>query len=331
MKLTAAQVAGEVIRQGGRGDGVVTAVAIVGRETGGTFDTRAFRPASRNPAGGNDRGGWQFNDKYHPDVSDADAYDFKRATAHAARKSAGFTDFGVWDIGPNAYSGRDKLPELMASRHWSVARVAAANPDMRPLPADAGGSSAATMTPGETAFLREWDYDGDGKLTTPDVEARAAALGLGEWPYGVPMAHQVDILRAVDDSIRDGALQSGWLAEVKDSVGLAASSSLTPGYRAVTAQAIASGGISGGIDGFDIGGLIGTVQDAAGILPNPLEPLAAIAAAVTKLIGILTSAEWWRRIGIAVLGGLMIAGAIALTVGQATPVGAVAKGLRSQS
>lgn len=75
--------------------GVITGTAIVYRESGGKI--RAFRDKTKNPAGGNDRGIWQFNDKYHPDVTDAIAYDPVAATKAAYAKSGGFTHFKPWD------------------------------------------------------------------------------------------------------------------------------------------------------------------------------------------------------------------------------------------
>ena len=75
--------------------GVIKGTAIVMRESGG--NVKAFRPASKNPAGGNDRGIWQWNDKWNPEISDADAYDPVKATEWAYKKSGGFTHFKPWD------------------------------------------------------------------------------------------------------------------------------------------------------------------------------------------------------------------------------------------
>lgn len=84
-------------KRNGNGDlwGVIKGTAIVMRESGG--NTRAFRPASKNPNGGNDRGLWQWNDKWHPDISDTDAYNPVKATQWAYRKSGGFKEFEPWD------------------------------------------------------------------------------------------------------------------------------------------------------------------------------------------------------------------------------------------
>lgn len=76
-----------------------TAVAI--RESGG--DTAAYRDASKNKNGGNDRGLYQINSKWHPEVSDATAYDPVLATAAAYTISidketgVGFKNWEAWD------------------------------------------------------------------------------------------------------------------------------------------------------------------------------------------------------------------------------------------
>jgi hypothetical protein len=80
---------------------------IVLRESGG--NAKAFRPASQNPAGGNDRGWWQFNSKAFPDVSDLTAYDPVASTAKAWAVSNGFVDWQPWSTSrdPEFKSNRD--------------------------------------------------------------------------------------------------------------------------------------------------------------------------------------------------------------------------------
>ena len=53
MIYTPEQVAGAIVRNGGRGDGVVIGTAIVGRETGGTYDSASLNP---NDSGSPSRG-----------------------------------------------------------------------------------------------------------------------------------------------------------------------------------------------------------------------------------------------------------------------------------
>lgn len=323
MILTPEQVAGLIVNNGGRGDGVVTGVAIVGRETGGTFDTRAFRPASANPGGGNDRGMWQWNDKAHPEITDADAYDPQRATAWAARKSAGFTDFGPWDIGPNAYSGDDKLPELQASAHWTRARAAAANPDRSALPlgpAAPGGPTttgewvdiiAPGATPGERETLLRWGVRENGwRLNEPEDDPANDSAIEHDWADAI-----VDV--AAEYVNRDGTIRSGWLNAAKRAAGMSPTVVMVPGgdldrmlQWTMSARQNRYGGPSPSL----LDQLIGMTEGGPppGVIGGALTAVDAIAGGVGKLIGILTNPDWWKRIGIAVLGGLLIVAAIAL-------------------
>lgn len=67
-----------------------------------------------NTDGSIDRGIWQINDKAHPDVSDATAYDPILSTKAALSISKGGTDYGPWSTFTNgAYE-----------KHLEAARVA---------------------------------------------------------------------------------------------------------------------------------------------------------------------------------------------------------------
>ncbi len=118
--LTPEEIAWLVLDAGWTGDNAATAVAIVLAESGGK--TNAYRPASANPRGGNDRGLWQINDKAHPALSDQDAYWPPTATAYAYglwQRSG----WGPWNYGPRAYTGRPRT-DLNITR----GRQAIANP-----------------------------------------------------------------------------------------------------------------------------------------------------------------------------------------------------------
>jgi len=66
----------------------VVAVAVEWAEAGGNTDVRHV-----NPDGSIDRGLWQFNSRFHPEVSDAQAFDANASTDAAYRISFGGT---VW-------------------------------------------------------------------------------------------------------------------------------------------------------------------------------------------------------------------------------------------
>ena len=67
-----------------------TAVAVILGESGGD-------PAATNREPGNvDRGLWQISSKWHPEVTDEQAYDVQASTTAALRISSGGADFNAW-------------------------------------------------------------------------------------------------------------------------------------------------------------------------------------------------------------------------------------------
>lgn len=73
------------------------------------------------------------------------------------------------------------------------------------------------------------------------------------------------------------------------------------------------------------GGKIGTAVDAV------VSPFAGLVGGLGRILAALTSATWWRRIGIGAAGVALIIGAVALanrnTIAKATPAGAAASAL----
>lgn len=189
------------------------ATAIVMAESGG--DTTAYRPPSRNPLGGEDRGLWQINSKAHPDVSDADAYNPWTATRHAFRMSDGFIDFGAWNVGPNSY-GRDRTATLGMAR----ARAAVAAPvDARPKLTGGGVQTPIPGTPVGTDFDRATD-------------AALGAIGSAlEWPMLL-----ADVLRRLLDAAlwRRIGIGAAGVAVIAGAVILAARSSIIPTLKGGT-------------------------------------------------------------------------------------------------
>lgn len=70
----------------------VTATAVVLGESGG--DPRAV---NRNSDGSLDRGLWQINSRWHPNVTEAQAFSLDYSTRYALTLSKGGTDFGPWN------------------------------------------------------------------------------------------------------------------------------------------------------------------------------------------------------------------------------------------
>lgn len=86
-----------------------TALSVIAAESGRD-------PAARhvNDDGSVDRGLWQINNRAHPDVTDAQAYDPVEATKAAFRISSGGTRFAPWA----AFTNGAYKP------HWEAAKVA---------------------------------------------------------------------------------------------------------------------------------------------------------------------------------------------------------------
>ncbi len=79
------------------GQGLRLAVAVGLAESGGNPTARGPNPPTPGcPAGSVDRGGWQLNNCYHPEVTDACADDLACAGAATYRISVGGSDWSAW-------------------------------------------------------------------------------------------------------------------------------------------------------------------------------------------------------------------------------------------
>lgn len=97
-RLTAAQIAGYASAAGFRGNALRNAVAVALAESGGNptaVGTNSDRWHSR------DRGLWQINDHWHPEVSDAQAFNPASAAAAAYRISKAGTTWTAWSTWNN--------------------------------------------------------------------------------------------------------------------------------------------------------------------------------------------------------------------------------------
>ena len=90
MNLTAAELV-SLAEGAGTGGDPSTAAAVALAESGG--DPAAI---GRNQDGSRDRGLWQINDRFHPDVTDACAFDPACNARSAYAISSGWTDFSPW-------------------------------------------------------------------------------------------------------------------------------------------------------------------------------------------------------------------------------------------
>lgn len=134
--LAPQQIASAAYAAGFRGDGLVWAVAVAEAESGGDTTAR-----NRNTDGSVDRGLWQFNSRWHPEVTDAMADDPGQAAKAAYRVSAGGRSWGQWSTYGNG----------AAARQLGAAKLAAAA-------VGDGSGGGSTVTPAD------WSLPGVGDL-----------------------------------------------------------------------------------------------------------------------------------------------------------------------
>ena len=107
-------IAAEDIKRGGDNkQGRLLMTGIVLRESGG--NTAIVNTAGNDPPGSRDRGLFQWNDHWNPDVSDMEAFDPQLATAIAWEKSNGYKNFQPW-LGGNANAGEWWSPVIISPK-----------------------------------------------------------------------------------------------------------------------------------------------------------------------------------------------------------------------
>lgn len=147
----AAATAGAAYRAGFRGEGLVVAIAVAAAESGYRDEAVGTNPPTAGcPAGSRDRGRWQINDCYHPEVTDACAADVDCAAVAAYRISSGGA---VWTPWTTFREGRH-LP------HEPTARAAAAAAPLAGVAAVAGNALPLPRDRLSLAVLRSPHWDG---------------------------------------------------------------------------------------------------------------------------------------------------------------------------
>jgi len=131
---------------GFRGLALWTAVAVGLAESGGNpAATRPNPPTPGCPGGSVDRGPWQLNDCYHPEVPDRCAYQLACAAAATYRISADGTDWTTWtSFTTGAYQAE------LDTADKAVAALAASRAD--------GGIPPGFGTPGPCGLAPAADY-----------------------------------------------------------------------------------------------------------------------------------------------------------------------------
>lgn len=156
--LTPAQIAAVANGAGFSGDSLVWAVAVALAESGGRTDAVGV-----NADGSRDRGLWQINNKWHPDVTDAMAFDPAQAAAAAYRISKSGTSWSPWAAYTNG----------AAAGHLSRARVAVAQ---------TGDGAPAEQATGGPAALGPVDVVGAlGSLAKSAAAIASTWIKAAEW------------------------------------------------------------------------------------------------------------------------------------------------------
>jgi hypothetical protein len=128
------------------GQGLRLAVAVGLAESGGNPTTRNLNPPTPGcPAGSTDRGAWQLNNCYHPEVSDGCADDLACAAAATYRISAAGSDWHQW----TTYTSGAYQAQLAAADQ-ALATLAA--------PSANGGIPPGYGTPGPCGLSPAADY-----------------------------------------------------------------------------------------------------------------------------------------------------------------------------
>ncbi len=187
------------------GQGLRLAVAVGLAESGGNPTARGANPPTPGcPAGSTDRGAWQLNTCYHPEVSGACADDLACAARQTYRISAGGGEWREW----TTYTSGAYLAQLAAADQAIAVLV---------VPSAAGGIPPGYGTPGPCGLSPATDYArhlviwlfgitniGGCALFTGHVE------NSDHYPDANGQAHAIDVMVGTNTAL--GWQVAGWAA-----------------------------------------------------------------------------------------------------------------------
>jgi Lysozyme like domain len=200
----AAGLAVAAAQAGFAGQGLRLAVAVGLAESGGDPTARGLNPPTPGcPAGSTDRGAWQLNNCYHPEVSDACADDLACAAQGTYRISSAGSDWRAW----TTYTSGAYQAQLAAADQ-ALATLAAAGV--------AGGIPPGYGTPGPCGLSPATDYA--KRLVTwlfgiTDIGTCALFSGHVENSDHYPVngqAHAIDVMVGTNTAL--GWRVAGWAA-----------------------------------------------------------------------------------------------------------------------
>lgn len=241
----------------------IAATAIVLKESGGDTGNTNI-----NDDGSIDRGLWQWNSRWHPEISESDAFDKFRSTEWAYDKSSGFslTGFGPW-IGHGATTLEEEFNRTQNNRRALQLATGAVNE------APNAGLSAAELDQVRQIIERIDRQDPTFKLYTSGHGTSWAELS------------EEDRLKAAR-IVRDR--YSGSITDAEEDLLNRYAEGSEPGA----------------------GELI--VDSAGGLVDIVTSPFQGIIDAVVGFFHIITSADFWKRVGLGALGLFVIIVAILL-------------------
>ena len=146
----------------------ITGAAVVMAESGG--DTRAVNRS--NADGSIDRGAWQINSKAHPQVTEAQAFDWRWSTEYAKSISKGGTDYGLWSATRRADFGKFKDQARSAAGKIAAGNSGSSLADM------AGDVAGSVVTGGLGGAVLDKLLPGNPIASLTDALGALASLGI---------------------------------------------------------------------------------------------------------------------------------------------------------
>lgn len=253
--MTPEQIANLASGVGFRGDGLTKAVAVALAESGGNERAQHVNADRYRSI---DRGLWQINSHWHPEVSAAQAFNPATAAAAAYRISRGGADWSQWSTWP-----------LAAGAQLARARLAAA-PYLRaqnytyPTTPGGGVTGPPVVTPAGSGGTRGNAGGGGGATGQPvgfvDDYGKWLGRKLGENPELFTMPG--DMLGAVSQAVALFAKGGAWVSDAHNWKRIAF---VVGGGAAllIGAQQLASSGSLGST----AAGVAGIPGKAAGLIP----------------------------------------------------------------
>lgn len=201
-KLSPAQIAVVAAGAGFTGTGLRNAVAVALAESGGRTDAVNVNHDSTRSR---DRGLWQINSRWHPEVSDAAAFNPESCAKAAYRISSGGKSWSAWSTWKNGAAQAQMGRATMAVSQAHTATAAGFH-----LPSDPLGTLGQLGGLGLGGMLIEGTHPG-----ALDQGAAGGLFGLGGLALEdqAPGGPQVSVLGSLQATLALLAHAGGWMAD----------------------------------------------------------------------------------------------------------------------